>query len=252
MKTIKQINFFVLFITFMFIPKSNSAQGSNAKLSLVDFDNTSIKKDVNEQTAIKTKILCYTVSCCSIGPITVEVWSETTCYYVSAGKSSKPMLKTTFYFTEKPPKSGYIEIKESIIIAGLKDKKGNLFILPKGKYKLDKTNSIIYTPSIVSPATSKVQKYCISKTVDGTIFGHHYHYSVKICISYSTAKGAGGYYTPDVLDLKLNAEQLKKVKEGEEFFILNEDVKISIKGVHRIIKAGKYQIAKDGKVYFYN
>jgi hypothetical protein len=54
------------------------------------------------------------------------------------------------------------------------------------------------------------------------------------------------------LDLKLNEKQLKKVQNGKEIFVLNKDLRINHEGKDIIVlKAGKYTIAKDGKIYFY-
>jgi len=254
MKTIKQIITIVALAMFMLNPTSGNAQSSSSENELLKHDFDLSNLNYKETSEDKTKLICYTVSCCSIGIFTVEVWSETTCYYYSSSKSSKPTLKTTLFFKKNRPKSGFVEVKDDVIIAGLKDSLGNLLVLPKGKYKLDNKNSITYTPSILPIDTSKkMKKRCIDKVVDGTIFGHHYHHEVHVCFSFSISFSKNtNIYTPQYIDLNLNDKQIEKVKNGDNSFILNNDLTIENQGHKTTLKAGEYQIAEDGKIYFYN
>ncbi len=231
----------------------NKQVGHNKLLVQIDDD-----KNFNDNN-VK---FCYTTSCCSFWFFTVEVWSETTCFHASVSNknsSDNPILTTKFNFKNKIHPQ-HITIKENVVIAGLKDRLGNLFVLPKGKYKLNENNSITYTPILLKSNTinnSKAvsQKICIDKVVDGNLFGNHYHYEVHWCISWSVSakiqENSGNIIMPGYIDLKLDRNQLEKVKNGDNIFTLKSDLTTTVNGKKCILKAGEYQIANDGKIYFY-
>lgn len=70
----------------------------------------------------KYKISCITTSCCGIGPFGIEIWSETTCVYVSAGKNVNGdyTYSMSFQSNEKVSK---VTVAEDVLLAGLYNKK---------------------------------------------------------------------------------------------------------------------------------
>jgi hypothetical protein len=192
--------------------------------------------NVNAQSAAKTKIFCVTLSCCGIGPFSVDIWSETTCHYVSSGR-----IMSSYSFNTKDDLKE-VEVKEDVILAGQFAKNGDNLVLPMGKYSV-KNGQIEFTAS-----TTKARQYCYIKEVSGTLFGHDYEYSIKICVSFGRMSNGVVSINP-----QLKPEQVSQILKSDDKTIeLKESITIKEDGLNYTLKAGKYIINEDGNAYLQN
>lgn len=191
----------------------------------------------NAQSQNKTKLFCVTVSCCSVGIFGIDIWHETTCHSVSAGKT----LASYSFNTKDDIKE--VEVKEDVILAGQYAESGDNLVLPAGKYTV-KNSQIEFTPS-----TAKTKQYCYIREVSGAFFGHEYQYTINICVSFGKNSNTGVVsLTP-----KLTNDQLAEILKTEDRTIeLKENVTIKEDGINYTIKAGKYNINEDGNAYLQN
>lgn len=192
--------------------------------------------NVNAQSVAKVKLFCVTVSCCGIGPFGIEIWSEKTCHYVSSGR----MMSSYSFNTKDALKE--VEVKEDVILAGQFAENGDNLVLPMGKYPV-KNGQIEFAPT-----TLKAKQYCYIKEVSGTLFGHEYDYTIKVCVSFGRMSNGVVSINP-----QLKAEQLSQIlKSDDKTFELKESITIKEDGLNYTIKAGKYTINEDGNAYLQN
>jgi hypothetical protein len=193
--------------------------------------------NANAQTSSKiVKITCITLSCCSVGPFGIEIWSETTCTYVSVEKA------TAKYSFKSNGDLNEVVVSEDVLLAGQFAENGDNLVLPAGKYPVV-DNQIEFIPK-----ASKPTKYCFIREVSGNLFGHEYEYSIKICVTVELSKNGIVAITP-----KLSAEQLSKLLKSEDrTFTINKDITISENGIKTTVKAGNYVMNEDGSAYLQN
>jgi len=198
-----------------------------------------------EETQAKKKLFCVTVSCCSVGPIEIEVWSHTTCVSVDVQKtaSGKSYNSTMSFETAKPVDE--LTFSEDMILAGQFDSSGNQLMLPKGTYKAE-NNTIYFTAKKMerSLVNAKKKTYCVTADVEGSFFGHDYSYSIEVCVTFGSSQRNG--YAVVSLEPKLDkATQLKLKESGLTDFILGEDIEIN----GFTVNSGTYKVNPDGKIY---
>ncbi len=200
---------------------------------------TKQQRDSNKRTLL----WCVTTSCCGIGPFSIEVWSETTCTYVSKIKNEKGEEFSHSLKFESKDKVEEVNVPEDVMLAGIYDEMGNNLVLENGNYKVE-NNQIFFNPKSVVAKT----RHCIIRTVQGSFFGHDYGYTIELCITYRTANNGFITITP-----KLNKEQLAQLLEkGENEIEFKEDISLEKEGVDYTIKAGKYKVNEDGNIYIQN
>ena len=212
---------------------------------LVPFLLTTINKTALSQTANdKTFKVCVTVSCCGIGPFSLEIWSETTCNYVTVNvnKNSDPskanMLVATFN-NGVPIKDHKINVTEDVLLAGsYDDQTKTALFLPKGDYEVD-NNSIEFLP-IERPSI----KICIKRVVNGSLFGNTYSYTINFCIIIPSP------VLLKALNPNFSLEEMNRIKSsGTADFEVNEDTLVSQDNINFTLKKGIYKVNSDGTIY---
>ena len=200
----------------------------------------SFASNAQTTTAKKYKISCITTSCCGIGPFGIEIWSETTCVYVSAGRSigGEKTYSMSFQSNEKVSK---VTVKEDVILAGQYNDNGENLVLPSGTY------DVVDSEVIFVPTTLTAKKYCYIRETHGTIFGHDYDYTISICVSFG--KTSKGFVT---LTPKLTDEQKAELLKNGNQIEFAKDMEISENGINYVVKAGKYFVNEDGNAYVQN
>lgn len=190
----------------------------------------------NAQTASRTKLFCIKESCCSAWIFGIEIWSQTTCHYVSAGK-----IISTMYF-ETHDKVEQVEVSEDILLAGEFSDTGEHLILPKGVYPV-KDNQIEF-----NPLKGKSKTYCYIREVSGNLLGHDYQYNIKLCVT--LGKNSNGVVS---IKPQLNKDELERLLQSEnKSFKINEDIILKEDGLNCIVKAGQYIMNEDGHAYLQN
>lgn len=221
--SIKKILAFILFLTVI----------SNASFS---------------QTDRRWKVACITQSCCSIGPWTMEVWSEKTCVYIAIAAKSATDRGT--YILELTPTStnsiNSFTITEDILMTGIFDSAGNTIILPQGDYNIV-NNQIEFVPS----AKTAMPKLCYIREVSGQFLGHPYHYTITICVEFILLKGLGTNGSIAMTPRLTQEDRDLLIKSNNEI-VFNEDIIINEGGLNLIIPQGKYTVNDDGNIYFQN
>lgn len=193
-------------------------------------------------TAPRVKLFCVTVSCCSVGPVGIEIWSETTCHYVSVHKiGSNTYTHGVKFQTEGNPKE--ITIGEDVLLAGFKTDEGEDLILAAGTYPVE--DNVMY----FNPTTYKARRYCYERDVKGNFMGHDYSYHIEICVSFGRAANDKGVVA---IDPKLSDEQLAELAKNGNEISFDEDMTISDKNVSYTVTKGTYTVNEDGNIYIQN
>jgi hypothetical protein len=227
MKTVKSMNQLVAIFTIVF------------------FMLTSFKAEA-QKTESKTKLFCVTQSCCSFGLFSVEIWSETTCHYVDAQRTAKGFFNYSMKFKTSEKGLKKLGITEDLLLAGLTSKEGKSLYIPKGTYEVI-NNEIFFTPIVVTTSALKKRKYCYIREVSGSLFGHDYSYEINVCISFRKNSKRGTIsLTPKLSSLDLQKLSSSRFNNEIEFF---KDTTIKEDGINYTIKAGKYIVNSDGKIY---
>lgn len=235
MKNIKNALTLAIMAIMMLGSFNAEAQGETKE----EFNNYDFSISDSNLDGDKTKLFCVTTSCCSFLFFTVEIWSETTCHYVSAEKIGGKSYSYSFSFETNEKNLKSLGVKDDILLAGLTSKDGNPLFLPKGQYKVY-NNKIYFNPIELSKSSLKAKKYCYIREVKGHLFGHDYSYNINICISFGRNSA--------VISLKpeLTKEEILKMNNQIEF---SEDIIINEKGIDYIFKAGKHYLNDNGYVY---
>jgi len=192
------------------------------------------------QSQARTKLMCVTVSCCGVGPFSIEIWKETTCHYVEVrNRTSQNVYAMTFETNGTPSE---VTVPEDVMLAGMFAENGDNLVLPRGRYAVA-NNEIQFTPT-----TFKARKYCYIREVKGELFGHAYEYTIDICISFgrSSAKGVVA------VNPRLSEDQLTQIMRAGGELKFKEDVRIQTDGINYTLKAGKYTVNQDGNIYLQN
>ena len=112
--------------------------------------------------AKRQKLFCVTVSCCSIGIFTIDIWHETTCHYVSTQKTVQGKEYNTSMKLDTKEELNEIEIPEDVVLAGVQNEKRETLVLWKGKY--DVVDNVIYfTAGTIPEAYTCSLRFCNSK-----------------------------------------------------------------------------------------
>lgn len=195
----------------------------------------------NAQTSTnRMKLFCITVSCCSIGPVGVEVWHETTCHYVSVHKTAKGDFNYSVKFESKEDLKE-IKIEEDVLLAGFLSEEGENLILPAGNYYVE-NNEMFF-----NPVSFKARRYCYERDVKGNLLGHDYSYHIEICVSFGkSSKGIVG------VSPKFTDEQLLELQKNDNVIELYDDIVVKDENVNYTFKSGKYTVNEDGVIYVQN
>lgn len=191
----------------------------------------------SNMNAQQKKLYCYTVSCCSVGPIGIEIWSHKVCVYAEVIKEE--LTSVEFQVNPKYPLSEVV-IDHDMLLSISNEKQG--WVLPKGTYGL-KNNMMTFKPEKVKTTT-----YCIERRAEGSLFGHAYNYSLKLCITVS----ASTQNAVVAIDTNLNKDELVRLKEYGNEIEIKEDISLKEAGIGHVLKAGKYIVNEDGKIYLDN
>jgi fructose-1,6-bisphosphatase len=203
--------------------------------------------EVNAQTSnssSKIKIACYTLSCCGIGPIGIEIWSVKRCHYVYTADVTSKNQNSEHYKLEFETNENVNNLifENDVILANSEDDDGNVIILPKGEYEV-KDNSITFEANKI-----KIKKVCIEETNSGQFLGHEYNYTITICAYYiGWGKKATLTITP-----KFSDEELIKLKEFGNFIEFDKDLTIKVENFNFTLNKGKYYVNEDGNIYLEN
>ena len=192
-------------------------------------------------TIQKAKLYCITESCCSAWIFTIEIYSVTTCHYVSTKNSEvSNMVDLTL---NKNVKEKFITVKEDVVLPP--NENGEMFIMSKGSYEVVDGNKISFSPV---PMTTKATQYCYTRTIQGHFMGHEFNKTIEICVTLPTISIKSTNHKGLVqIDLTKNS----KLTFSEEVsnFSLSEDVNIidKEKGINYLLKRGEYKVNKNGK-----
>jgi hypothetical protein len=190
----------------------------------------------NAQTSAKKHTFCITLSCCGIGILSVDVWSQTTCYSYSSSKATLRFAGST--------KDSEVTIVDDVLLAGIYSEKGDDLILPKGKYMLV-NNEISFTP-----VASKAKVHCVSSHYSGTFFGESYSGGVKYCWTWIwDSRSSNGNLT---ITPELSQSQKEQLAKGSAEITFNKDFIAKDSEVNYTVKAGKYTVNQDGNIYLQN
>ena len=138
-----------------------------------------------------------------------------------------------------------LEITEDLLLAGLTSKEGKSLYIPKGTYDVI-NNEIFFKPVVVNLAFKK-KTYCYIREVSGSLFGHDYNYEISVCISFGRDSKRGTISLTPKLS-SFNLQKLKSSKFNNEIELFKE-ITIKEDGINYTIKAGKYKVNNDGKIY---
>lgn len=189
--------------------------------------------------AKKTKLLCVTTSCCSVGPIGIEIWSHTECTYIDVKDGSLTVkMKVNSY---KPIDK--LTIDEDLLLCTSDEEKG--WYLPKGTY------SLVNNELSASARSIDVKIICVTKTHKGHFLGHQYNFEMTICaiVPVISVSKSSAVVT---VDLNLTDSQLEQLKRDGSYIDLNEDIDLKELGINHTIKTGKHYVNEDGKIYINN
>ncbi len=198
------------------------------------------------------KIMCTTTSCCGAGLFSIEIWSHTSCIYLSSqnrGTQNPNGAYTLVFEPTKPIDAKILTVNEDVLLSGMLDANGNTIILPKGEYVVD-NNSIDFNAAQVD-VVSKLKKYCYQVVAHGTIFGHAYNYDISICIEINVNKATNTSGSVSITPT-LNESEIKLLKSSNSEFVLEEDIVVKENDLYFTISKGKYFINEDGKAYLQN
>lgn len=191
-----------------------------------------------QNSTSKTKIACYTLSCCGIGPIGIEIWGVKRCYYVyTEGKTAMHSIEF-----ESNEKVDNLIFENDVVLPNTFDSEGNAFIIPKGTYSVN-NNTFSFPQSKV-----KIKKICLEETNTGVLFGHEYSYSITICAYYL----GWGKTSSFVITPKFNTEELSKVLNSGGIIEFKDDKVLKFENFSYILNKGKYLVNEDGNIYIEN
>lgn len=232
----------ILLIVVVFTTNIAEAQGlASLDNSYADYDIGYFEDNIPSYlNGKKTKLFCITTSCCSGFGISIEIWSETVCHYVEVVEGQEKHTYTINFETDKLM-NGKFEVKQPILLAGLFADNGNNLVLPKGNYEVI-DNSLTFQPK-----SAEVDTYCYIKEVNGEIFGHSYHWSVRICISISF--GSKGVVS---IETGLTDAQLVELLRKGGKLSINNEINIQKDGLNFTLNPGEYIVNEDGKIYLQN
>ncbi|UPQ80374.1 hypothetical protein M0M57_05925 [Flavobacterium azooxidireducens] len=198
---------------------------------------------------IRTKLFCITTSCCGLGPFSVQIWSQTTCYYGSVHNMTNSIngqIEEVEIIFEEKIKEKELQVTQDFLLPTLN--KGEYVTIPKGTYSVIDGNKLMITP----PQTqARIAVVCVTRVIKGEFFGHPYSSTVTLCFAYLTSARTSNNSTGDTLvevDLNLSEKELAKIDDVSEFEI-KEDVEIKEQGISYKLRKGKYKVNSNGKIY---
>lgn len=214
--------------------------------SYVNANAEQLLESVNSSSSTgKTTKVCYTLSCCSIGPFGVEIWSETTCYFVS-NKGTGVVVMDVKDKLGKQLQQKAITVPNDFVLAGSDLNSGEVLTMKAGDYK------IINGQIAFEPTTNKGKTVCFGWVTSGQIFGNPYSGSFMVCITWFSSKGGdmtGGLAT---LDISKDKNLLALAQKNGEYLELAEDTKISsdelkasTKTATLVIPKGRYVVSNN-------
>ncbi|MDF2933862.1 MAG: hypothetical protein K0R36_3193 [Chryseobacterium sp.] len=194
----------------------------------------------------KRLISCTTISCCSIGDLGFDLWSDKECHYIVTNK--RVVVVSLKNIDGSNCKNSEIEVKEDILLIDKDnslEKEGLEAVMKAGLYKVI-DGDVAFEPTVQRIA---IKKICWVETHQGTILGHEYNYSYSICVYYPGthhAREMQGSYS--VIDINQDEKLLQLAKENGNSLVFDKD---TILGEKYILKSGKYPV-EDGKIYTRN
>lgn len=195
------------------------------------------------QTANKTKLFCYTTSCCDLFFFNVDIGSLKHCFYATVHKNSTSSGNYSIQIESKEVLKN-VSIAEDVIMPQFTDEGGNALVLPKGDYAIE-NNEILYS----AQPSSKIKKACIEEHVTGTFLGHDVDYTISICAYYWSWKTGK---ISAVLTPKLTDEQKEDLLKNNNKINFKNDTNFKNEDVSFTIKAGSYIVNDDGSIYLLN
>lgn len=195
------------------------------------------------QNTSRTKLFCYTTSCCDFYIFEIEIVSTKHCHYITVERNAeKDNYSIKFESNEQ---LNEVEIVEDVVMPQFTNANGDPIVLGKGKYPLV-NNELIYNPL---PA-AKIYKICHEEHVTGHILGHEVDYTIKMCAYYIWFKKAGQgsvKMTP-----VLTQQQKDDIIKNNNQITFNNDVAVKNTDFSFTIKAGNYTVNEDGSIYLLN
>ena len=225
---------------FMFILISVNC--ISAQNNTHDFNFNDLNKNQNE---VETKLVCVTVSCCSLVVVSVEVWSHTVCYYVEVEENGEKSYNAEIKFNSENDVNESVVFEHDVLLPGYKTENGNSLILPKGEYLVE--NNVL-TANLVESKVNNETCYCVTKVVEGSFLGHDYSYSVTVCLCISKSANNRGLV---VITPELSDEEIDGLSRENTFRIKN-DVKFDKDDFNFTIPKGEYYINENGDIYIPN
>ena len=195
------------------------------------------------QTTNRTKLFCFTTSCCDFLIFNVDIVSTKHCYYAAVHKNATSSGNYSIQINSKEPLKE-ISTNEDIIMPQFKDESGNALVLPKGTYKVE-NNEILYT----AQPSSKIKQACIEEHVTGHVLGHDVDYTISFCVYYWSWKTGkiSAVVTP-----KLTEEQKGELLKNNNKINFTNDTNFKNEDVSFTLKAGSYIVNEDGSIYLLN
>ena len=179
---------------------------------------------------------CVVLSCCSIGPFGVEVFTDRVCVSFRPGNVLSIELPINNLSKE-------IVFNDDEILAGFKSDKGEDLIIPAGKY------FVVNNSITVNASVSNRPDFCISEDI--SILGHGYHFSQ--CYKWiwnktKTKKIVTVTITP-ILD-----DKAKQLLAATGTLVLQNSKATLYKtpDFSYMLEAGKYTVNSDGNIYIQN
>ncbi len=191
----------------------------------------------------KYLIVCATTSCCSIGPLSFEIWSQRTCYYVSIQKTKTGRDYNCSIKLNTEENLNELEITENVLLAGFTNEEGEELMLEKGTYEvIDKEIFFIAKPVMA-------RSICITKEVIGTFLGHSYSDTWTICFKVPRIDLHIFFLRSASMNTNIDKELLLTLTDSERVITFSEDIELKQDDFVYSIKAGKYFVNEDGFIY---
>ncbi len=200
---------------------------------LFSFTGNAKSLNLKEEPIIRA---CITLDCCGFGPFGVQIYEVRYCF------SSRGANVVLNFETKLDVKE--VVITNEQILAGFKNEKGENYIIPAGKYSVI-DNSISFTPGTISAKPD----WCI--VIDKDYFGNTS--SSTYCYNWIWNKPNPNGLGLITITPTLSEEQNKKLFENGVLEIINtKDLVVKDANINFTLKAGKYTVNSDGKIYIQN
>jgi hypothetical protein len=197
---------------------------------------------VNGSTGKKRLIMCVTYSCCTIGDFGVDVFSHKSCDYIVTGKN-KMVILDVVDIKGNPYQKNEVEVVNDIVLPDENTKSGENegFVMKAGLYK------VINGQIAFEPSAGKLHYVCYTSEHEGTLFGHHYSYSISHCLVYPWVNKSndikGGIA---IIDISSDATLVRLAKENNNVLRFDEDVVLQD---NIVLEAGEYIVNENLKIY---